>query len=272
VAVSEWVKRYFARKYGVSEHKIEVIPNGTDIGRFAGGSSNRKEVDRASLAIAGGDVVLLNVGSLFGTKSQLHAIRVLSLLESDCPHLRLLIVASDKDPDYETVLREAVSVCGLDRRVTFCERTSRIGDYYRLADAVLMPSITEGWSLAMNESMFFELPMVLTDVGGASEALRMYKGGVLIPSACSDPLTLSPQSLWELAVNPEPPNLPDMVAAVRDLYRRIDYWKDRARGGRRLVAQRFSTEAVGELYATAILRTLWQHYGRCGSALSQARY
>ena len=70
-----------------------------------------------------------------------------------------------------------------------------------MADAFLLPSFIEGWSIAMNEAMFYGKPLLMTDTGGASEVIEDGDIGRLIPNEYGDVTNLHSSLLDELAFN-----------------------------------------------------------------------
>ncbi|MDO8592365.1 MAG: glycosyltransferase family 4 protein [bacterium] len=53
--------------------------------------------------------------------------------------------------------------------------------YYKSADLFLLTSNYEGWSLAVIEAASFGLPIIMTDVGCAGEAIKNGESGMIIP-------------------------------------------------------------------------------------------
>jgi glycosyltransferase involved in cell wall biosynthesis len=70
-----------------------------------------------------------------------------------------------------------------------------------LADALVMPSFFEGWSLAITEAVLAGLPVIATDVGGAREQLRG-TDGILLAPAREDLASLGCEPLVELLESP----------------------------------------------------------------------
>jgi glycosyltransferase involved in cell wall biosynthesis len=261
VAVSSGVRRYFCRKYEVSPDKVVVIPNGIDIGDYEKAAAQRPVITRATLGLAADDVVLLNVASLIGTKAQVHAVKAVQKASGRCPKLRLLLVGPAPDRNYAAEINRVIEESGLGNRVLLCGETDRVADYYRLADGFFLSSLTEGWSLAMTEAMYFELPLILTDVGGASDVIENGDIGILVPPAFSDPLEISAANLWDYCTNGSPRNLEALVAALTDFYEHLDQWKEKAKAGRRKVLERFDSTQVASRYQRIFEEVLYAHYG-----------
>jgi len=259
IAVSQAVKSYFCRKYDVDPQKVTCIPNGVDLARLEEAAHRTPRVTRASLRLAADDYVFLNVATITGVKSQVHAVCAMRALAERCPRMRLIFLESHADPVYANEVAALVKEFGLAGRVLFCPSTDQVSDYYRLADAFLLPSLTEGWSLAMTEAMFFGLPLILTDVGGAAEVIEDGDTGILIPPAC-DPLDVTPANLHALSRTRTPPNLPALIAAMEDFYQRPEYWKAKGQSAAAKARARFDLTDVSARHLRAIRTLLAQHY------------
>jgi glycosyltransferase involved in cell wall biosynthesis len=124
-----------------------------------------------------------------------------------------------------------------------------------------MTSITEGWSLAVTEAMFFGLPMILTDTGGAAEVIENGDLGIIVPAAYEDPLQISAANLWQSCTNRAPSNLPAIISAIEDFYQRRDYWKQQGRLGREKVLAHYDVRTIAARHRCIIDSTLVRYFG-----------
>ncbi|GEM_PF-1641147 len=244
VAVSSRVRLDAVERYHCNPDKIHVIPNGIDIGALASAAAGATEVTRATLGLSESDFVLLNVASILGTKAQLHAVSAVRRLSSRYKNLRLLLMGEPADRTYAELVRAAVKRHGLEKNVLFCGHTNRIADYYSLADAFLLCSLTEGWSLAKTEAMYSGLPLILTDVGGARDVIQEGDIGIVIPPAYEGGARLDSSRLWEICTSEAPPNLGALINAIDEIYTNRDDWRRRGLAGRRKVAESFGIDKV----------------------------
>ena len=126
----------------------------------------------------------------------------------------------------------------------FCGQTDRVWDYYRLADACIAPSLIEGWSLAVNEAMFFGLPLLLTKVGSADEVIVSEDIGITIPAAYHNPLALNAANIGDYCNNPEPRNHSALVEAMIRFCRHPELWRERGRRGAEKLVRQFNSELI----------------------------
>lgn len=94
------------------------------------------------------------------------------------PSVRLAIVSSSAESDYETKLRSLVRDLGLERRVSWEQRAGSEELAHLLGRAVgtILPSKTEGWPLSVAESVLFGAVPV-----GTSSAVGHVTGDMGLP-------------------------------------------------------------------------------------------
>lgn len=261
VAVSAKAKEYFCQKYRINPDKCVVIANGINIAEYETISTDPPLITRETLGLSSNDVVLVNPASLIGTEAQVHAIKALEGASAGCPGLRLLIVGPVADAKYTAEVAGLIEECGLGGRVLICQDTGRLADYYRLADGLLLTSLTQGWSRAMTEAMYFELPLIVTDVGGAREVIENGDIGILVPPAYTDPLELCSENLWHYCTNRSPRNLDALTAALVNFHDHLDSWKERGKAGRQKVLAMYDHREIARRYAKLFSDIVHRHYG-----------
>ena len=172
---------------GYDAGKITVIPNGIDLRRF----EQRAAVETglhdefrfpASAPLVG---VVGRVKPLKGIEDFLQAA---SIVSSAVPEARFLIIGDgfvaqgrniSRDDAYQHDLVRLIARLGLRDRVVFTGFRTVEQVLPQLSISVL-PSLTEGLSNALLESMAAGLPVVATRVGGTSEVLADGENGILV--------------------------------------------------------------------------------------------
>ena len=165
---------------GIPEERFELLPNATDLGRFAPGP--RPESLARELRIADDDSVLLTVGRLSraeGYKGHDRVIRVLAAVAESRPTVRYLIAG---DGDDRPRLEALAASCGVSERVTFLGHVAdtAIPELYRLADVFVMPSTGEGFGIVFLEAMASGCPVIAGNRDGSVEAVSGAERGWLI--------------------------------------------------------------------------------------------
>src|SRR5262249_50773029 len=87
---------------------------------------------------------------------------------------------------------------------------------YWMADAFVMPSYWEGWSLALTEAAYSGLPIVATDVGGARELLAEVPGRLVKPpyDSIGD---LNSRTIGRVVHGQDAPFIARLAEAMRDV-------------------------------------------------------
>jgi glycosyltransferase involved in cell wall biosynthesis len=172
LVVSERTKRDLVERYGVSEQKIVVTPNGVD------------PIFRPNGSTPDVPPYALFVGGIQPRKDPLTAIEALALVDGD---LRLVIVGDEKRGGDE--VRSAVRRLGLESRVEligYVEHES-LASLYRGAACLVFPSRYEGFGLPVLEAMASGTPVVATTAGAVPEVA----GDAAILVAPGDPAALA---------------------------------------------------------------------------------
>ena len=94
---------------------------------------------------------------------------------------KLILIGNDS-AGIEKDLRARAAQLGIDGRIDFLGGRDDVPDLLAHADIGLLTSHEEGFSNAILEGMAAGLPMVVTDVGGNSEAVMDQETGLIVPS------------------------------------------------------------------------------------------
>lgn len=176
VAVSPRVETELKALYHVPGSRIRVIPNGIDLNRFkrdpTAGRAIRQEFD-----IPPDARLLLFAGHEFGRKGLAHAIGALERLDDD---VWLLVAGSDNPAPYRKL---ATRAC---RRLIFAGARSDMPAFYAAADAFVLPTAYETFSLVCMEAMASSTPVFATPVGGIEDYLQDGINGYQIKPDAAD--------------------------------------------------------------------------------------
>ncbi len=180
---------------GVPKDRLRVIHQGVDPGVFC---------PRAACPIPDDTPLRVIVIGwprwVKGFEWALQAIRL--LIESGVP-ARLEVLGADPSRDVgehheRERLRHTVADLGLGEHVALREPVSSEEVAVRLqgSDVLLLPSLDEGLPTVVLEGMACGIPVVATDCGGVSEALRNGVEGWLVPPRDSAALASALERLW----------------------------------------------------------------------------
>jgi glycosyltransferase involved in cell wall biosynthesis len=228
---------------GYNARKIVVIRNGINLASFHtphAGVGLRRQV-----GLPEGVPVAASVSRLSRSKGIEHFLDAAALVSQRHPDLHVLIVGEGvttrdhgvtPDHSYQSSLVERAKRLGLGNRVVFTGYRADVPDLLRQVSMSVMPSLTEGLSNVVLESMAAGVPVVATRVGGTPEALEEGRTGLLVPPA--DPAALA-RAMNHLLDEPG-------LAAKMGV------------SGRRLVEEKFSMQqmvhATEQLYSDLLAR------------------
>jgi glycosyltransferase involved in cell wall biosynthesis len=158
---------------GVPANRIRRIPNGVDATRFAPAPPEARAAARAALGLGGGPVAVYT-GRLSPEKGA--DVLLDAWARRPGPDGATLCVVGD-GPERAALEAQARRL-GVAGSIRFAGSCADVSPWLRAADAFVLPSRTEGLSLALLEAMASGLAVVATDVGAAREATG--PGGALV--------------------------------------------------------------------------------------------
>jgi glycosyltransferase involved in cell wall biosynthesis len=177
--------RRTALSHGISADRIRVIHNGINVEGFIEKSDVCNDDNEQDSLVA--------VARLSPEKGISMLLRAVALLRDSIPELQLEIAGSG--PCHAELLHEA-SELGIEGQVTFLGQVTHPGEVLGRGRIFVLPSLSEGISLTLLESMAMGIPVIATNVGGNSEVIKDGYTGLLVPD--SDPQTLADaiRKLW----------------------------------------------------------------------------
>lgn len=212
LCVSALVAWHAEQRLGIAPEKLLIAPNGIDLETW---DQARAAMDRSGargrLGCADEDFVVLCVASVTNVKGQLHLVRALAEARRRAPRLKLMLLGSVLDQDYERLVREEIRRLDLVDRVVFLGHHEDSRRFYFAADAFALPSFVEGWSIALAEAIYAGLPVIATEVGAARELLTL-TGGKLITPPFRSMLDYDHRQFFELTRE----NHPEFVRRLAD--------------------------------------------------------
>lgn len=198
LAVSDAMRRDMAA-IGIDPAKTMVHYTGIDSARFSPGD---RAAARAALGM-GNEPALLTVGALIARKGQALVIEALPML----PGVHYWLAGAGEE---EARYRALAARLGVTEHVHFMGPVANadLPQLYRAADAVVMPSVSEGLANAWVEAIVCGTPIVISDAGGAAELVTSPVAGRIIdrtPEAIADAVR---------AILAAPPQPADVAASL----------------------------------------------------------
>jgi len=176
LAVSREVRDYLVAQGGLDPAKVKVVANGVDVAAIAAARPGTKV--RRELGLPEGVPVIGLVGRLdHWGKGHRELFEALAALQERHP-VGALIVGGGRRMDE---VRQMAAGLGLAGAVHFLGERPDVPDLLNAMDIFVLPSYSEGLSLALLEAMAAGKPVVATAVGGTPEAVTEGDTGLLIP-------------------------------------------------------------------------------------------
>jgi glycosyltransferase involved in cell wall biosynthesis len=239
VANSEAVRRQLVSE-GVAERRVVTLYNGIDLDRLSVPPSFNRAEALAPFGLPNEShlrFVTIVANLRHPVKDHPTFLRAASRVGALCPAARFVIAGEGELTD---AMREMAAQFGIANQTFFIGRAGRVAELLAASDVCVLSSRAEGFSNSILEYMAASRPVVVTDVGGAREAVADGETGYIV--AAGDDQA--------------------MAARVASLLDQRDEAQAMGERGRAVVEQRFSCAA--QLAATESLyeRMLAMHAQR----------
>ena len=229
VCVSEALRQDTQQSLGVPSERVVTIYNGLDPSRFGRGGDTRAIRDELGI---GDGPMLLAVGRLTEQKGHRYLLEALPALLREWPGLRCVIVG---EGELRVELLALAAGLGVGHACIFTGARSDIPDLLRVADLVVLPSVSEGFPFTLLEALAASKPVLASRIEGVTELIRDGQTGSLVP-----------------------PRAPAILAeAARALLRNPDRARALGAAGERLVRERFTADAMVS-QTMAVFESSWQ--------------
>ena len=197
IANTDEEARQLVELYDACAERVDVVHPGVDLESFTPGD---QATARAALGIRPDALVLLFVGRIQPLKAPDVLVRAAAHMIAEDPGLRQrLVVAICGGPsgsglEHPTALADLARDLGIADIVRFEPPgdRARLTQWFRAADATVVPSHSESFGLVAVESQACGTPVVAAEVGGLRTAVADGRSGILVPG--HDPL------LWARAL------------------------------------------------------------------------
>ncbi|MDF5709051.1 MAG: glycosyltransferase family 4 protein [Nostoc sp. S4] len=184
IVLSESWKKFYIEKLGLKAEQVVVLYNPVKVPAEVPHRSGSAKVN------------LLFLGRIGQRKGAFDLIEAFSLLPIEYRNRAILIMAGDGD------LEQAGNLIKTLDLENYIKLPGWIGSDERdilltQADIFVLPSYNEGLPLAMLEAMAWELPVIVTPVGGIPEIVTQYQNGLIVNPGNIEELSNAVKSLIE---------------------------------------------------------------------------
>lgn len=248
IACSKTVEKYAIDCLLIDPERLQVIHNGFDSKGLVRPSLDEIKKRRTETR----NTVFLMTAHIWANKCHNGMLTAFAHIHSKFPNTRLLFDGAVGHDDVGLKLRARIDELQLGEVVTIKNSIDRraISESYSDSHVFVLPSIVEGFSIATLEAMYFGMPLILTDSGGAAEILGQDSGDQNIGILIDPPVRVdevSPEAVERIGRLDEPPHLSSLIQAMTDMLLDRDNWIMRGLRGATIV-QRYSIEKTVEKY------------------------
>lgn len=223
IAVSKSVFDYSVKHLKIQTEKIQLINNGL----------NPKGLYRPHLQLIekirskkDNEFVFIHLAAIRPSKCHTTILSAFKILKLKYPSIKLWFAGNIDDPKLFASINDYVSKENLSNDIHYLGTLNRkeLSKKLLTADAALLPSSYEGFSIASLEYMFFGLPQILTNVGAARDIIDNSDVGIVINEPIKSE-SLSNETIEINGRNPSLQSIESLASAMEDMIRNKDEWK-----------------------------------------------
>jgi glycosyltransferase involved in cell wall biosynthesis len=185
IAISRPVIDHLTQDLGIPAERIELVPNGIDVGVFRSISVDDRDTLRKKWRLGAGPVIGM-IARLSDVKGHVYLIDAMAEVKKSYPDVKCLLLG---DGPLEEALKDRAASRGVGDVVFFYPVVNRTAEVLGLFDIFVVPSVSEGLGLSAMEAMAAGLPVVASSVGGLLDLIKDGETGRLVPS--KDPTALA---------------------------------------------------------------------------------
>lgn len=161
-------------------NRVEWLPNGVDVKRFATGDGG---AFRQKFGIPYDAFVVLMMGRIDGQKNQMLPVQALAELRQIHPKTHLLLIGPVTNAGYRERLEKEAKDRGVAAYMTLIPGVENSGNdlvnAYHCADLFLLSSVHEPFGIVILEAWAAGLPVLASNVGGVPSFVKNEHNGML---------------------------------------------------------------------------------------------
>jgi glycosyltransferase involved in cell wall biosynthesis len=177
VAVSEENRHTLIDLYRLPAEKISVVHNGADLTPFANSAPGTL---RAELGLTADQPLVIVLGRLAANKGQRYLVEAAPAILARFPTAHFAFAGN---PEGRSDIEARIRALNLEAHFSLLGFRTDVINLLQSSDAFVLPSLGEGFSLAIVEALAAGLPVIATRVGGAAEIIEEDRNGFLVPPA-----------------------------------------------------------------------------------------
>lgn len=248
IAVSKPVKDYFSNKFEIDAKKITVIENGFD----------EKTAPRPDKGIKREKtyINILNVASYATLKNQALLIQSFAEVYKANKKVRLILVGNTLDNEYFDFIKSLVKKLKLEKVIKlagFLEK-EEISKLYTASNIFVLSSLQEGAPNVLLEALYYQIPIISTNVGNASTLL--HNRGIVISNPYKNLYDTSIEELVNYAYHPKSSCVRELSKAIERMINDYNHYQKTSETNRLFIKQNYSLSRVVAKYEQIFFKRL----------------
>ncbi len=183
IAVSDDVAKKLRSVFCLNPDRIKTVVNGIDVEKIHNAQPGSGLW--ASVGAMPGQRVVASVGRLMPPKGHRYLIEALPYLSRQFGNLKMLLAG---DGDLKYALEQLSLNLHVQGVISFLGSRNDIPDILAISEVFVLPSLSEGTSLALLEAMAASKPIVATDIPGNRDILKHQHNCLLVPPGSPEKL------------------------------------------------------------------------------------
>lgn len=196
VAVSASLRKNILSRTTLNASKTEVIHNGICTADF---QRIHSDALRQQFGWGKENIIVGSLGNIRSAKGYDILLRAAALLKDKSVIFRFVIAGQGKHGLYDDLLKLRKEL-SLEDNVHFLGFNGDPAGFLSSLDLFLLPSKSEGFSIATIQAMAASLPVIVTRSGGPEEIVTHGENGLMIEANCPEAIA---GALEKLAANPD---------------------------------------------------------------------
>jgi GT2 family glycosyltransferase/glycosyltransferase involved in cell wall biosynthesis len=224
IAVSDLVRRYYLKwNNTILPEWITEVPNGIDPQRVI--LVDRQQA-RQELGLSKKDFLFITLASYDSRKNHIGLLAAFDELAKHYPQARLLCAGNILDARYNEKVRAYWEALASKHKITLDTYRADTGLLLSAADAFIVDSFFEGWSLAATEALMAGLPLIHSECGSARELTgSQAERGLVVPNPACAPMDLTLEIVYQFAYQTRQSNTEALVRAMSQLIDEREKWE-----------------------------------------------
>ena len=217
--------------YGFFKRKIVPLYTGVSDFESLSGSNIREELNLSST-----DILIIMASTISSLKGQIDLLKAMDILVKTNSNIHLLLAGKplETHPDsmaYYSSLKQYTNENKLSHNVHFLGWRTDIRDIFQSVDIYISGSYSESFPDAVREAMLFGKSVVVTNVGGTFELVKVGVSGFLF----------------------EPGDIESLVQHIKQLIQNPRFRESMGKEGKLIIEKRFSTKAYAKNFEDMVL-------------------